>query len=132
MRCHVLVDSNLLMYSSGAGHPNKLPATHLLKRVAAGEIEAIVDAEVLQEIIHRYRALHRWNEGQQVYALARKLFPEVLAITGSVMGGAKKLADEAATISARGAVHAAVVATYRLEGIRTFDSDFEPVAGAGA
>ena len=125
----ILVDSNILMYSSGAAHPNKLPAIRFLKRVAAGEIEATVDAEVLQEIIHRYRALHRWNEGQQVYALARKLFPEVLAITASVMDGAKKLADEDANISARDAVHAAVVAAYRLEGICTFDSDFDRIRG---
>jgi len=125
----ILVDSNILMYSSGAAHPNKLLAVHFLKRVAAGEIEAAVDAEVLQEILHRYRALHRWNEGRQVYALARRLFPEVLAITGSVMDGAKQLADEDATISARDAVHAAVVAAYRLEGICTFDSDFDRIRG---
>jgi predicted nucleic acid-binding protein len=125
----ILVDSNVLMYSSGAPHPNKRPALDFLERVAVGEIEAAVDAEVLQEIIHRYRALRRWSEGQQVYALARKLFPEVLAITGGVMDGAKPLADEDATISARDAVHAAVVATYRLDGIYTFDSDFDRIRG---
>ena len=51
--------------------------------MAAGEIEAAVDAEVLQEILHRYRALHRWNEGRQVYALARRLFPEVFWVASS-------------------------------------------------
>jgi uncharacterized protein len=125
----ILVDSNILMYSSGAVHPNKLPAIRFLKRVADGEIDATVDAEVLQEIIHRYRALHRWAEGQQVYALARRLFPEVLAITGTVMDRAKRLADEDATISARDAVHAAVVAAYQLEGICTFDTDFDRIRG---
>jgi hypothetical protein len=29
----------------------------LLERVADGELEATVDAEVLQEILHRYRAI---------------------------------------------------------------------------
>ncbi len=125
----ILVDSSVLMYSSGAAHPNKRPAVDFLERVAAGEIEAAIDAEVLQEIIHRYRALRRWGEGQQVYALARKLFPEVLAITGDLMDGAKKLADEDASLSARDAVHAAVVATYRLDGICTFDSDFDRIRG---
>jgi predicted nucleic acid-binding protein len=125
----ILVDSNVLMYSSGAEHANKAPAVRFLKQVAAGEIEATVDAEVLQEIIHRYRALRRWPEGRQVYALARKLFPEALAITGAVMDHAKLLADDDANISARDAVHAAVVATYRLDGICTFDDDFDRIPG---
>ena len=72
---------------------------------------------VLQEIIYRYRALDRWPDGQQVYTLARSLFPDVLAITGAVMDCANQLADEDPRVSARDAVHAAVVAVYKLEGI---------------
>ena len=45
------------MYASGAEHPNKLLSLRFLKRVADGELEATIDAELLQEIIHRYRAL---------------------------------------------------------------------------
>lgn len=125
----ILVDANVLMYAAGAEHPNKAPALGFLKRVAAGEIEATVDAELLQEIIHRYRALNRWSDGQQVYTLARGLFPQVLAITGAVMDYAKQLADEDPQISARDAVHAAVVEIYRLEGICTFDRDFDRIRG---
>ncbi len=33
----ILVDSNVFMYSSGAAHPNKLPAVNFLERVAVGE-----------------------------------------------------------------------------------------------
>lgn len=115
------------MYASGAEHPNKLLALRFLKRVSDGELEATIDADLLQEIIHRYRALRRWPEGQQVYSLTRSLFPEVLAITGAVMDYAKQLVDEDPTISARDAVHASVVATYKLEGICTFDRDFDHI-----
>jgi uncharacterized protein len=125
----MLVDANVLMYAAGAEHSNKAPAVGFLERVASGKVEATVDAEVLQEIIHRYRALRRWPDGQNVFALARKLFPEVLSITGAVMDQAKQLADEHADISARDAVHAAVVLVYRLEGICTFDQDFDRIRG---
>jgi predicted nucleic acid-binding protein len=125
----ILVDSNVLMYAGGVEHPNKKPAVAFLKRVAAGEVEAAVDAEVLQEVIHRYRALRRWPEGQLVYESTRGLFPEVLAITGPVMDYAKRLVDADERISARDAVHAAVVAVYRLEGICTFDRDFDRIRG---
>lgn len=123
----ILVDSNVLMYAAGTEHPNKPLALAFLRRVAAGEIDAAVDAEVLQEIIHRYRALNRWPDGRAVYELARGLFPEVLAVTGQVMDEAKRLADEDSAISARDAVHAAVAVTYKLKGICTFDRDFDRI-----
>jgi predicted nucleic acid-binding protein len=123
----ILVDTNVLMYANGAEHPNKHLALHFLQQVAAGDVEATVDAQVLQEIIHRYRALRRWREGRRVYELARTLFPEVVAITGLVMDHAKRLADAYPDLSARDAVHAGVVIAYGLEGIYTFDRDFERI-----
>jgi len=125
----ILLDTNILMYSAGADHPNKAPSLKLLRRVAAGELEANIDTEVLQEILHRYRSLGRWNDGRKVFELARKLFPEVLAVTGEVMDQAKRLADTHPNISARDAVHAAVVAVHKLDGICTFDADFARIAG---
>lgn len=125
----ILVDANVLMYSVGAEHPNKAPAVQVLRRAAAGELDATIDAEVLQEIIHRYRALNRWQDGRKVFEIARNLFPQVLAITGEVMDHAKRLADEHPAISSRDAVHAAVVAVYKLDGICSFDSDFDRIRG---
>jgi len=125
----MLVDSNVLMYAAGAEHPNKARAVAFLERVATGEIEAAVDAEVLHEIIHRYRALNRWEEGKKVYRLARELFPDVLAVTAEVMDRAKELVDADASLSARDAVHAAVVRVYALDGICTFDRDFDRIPG---
>jgi len=58
--------------------------------------------------------LHLWKEGWRVYELARRLFPDVLAITGAVMDCAKQLVDNYDQISARDAVDAAVVAEYKL------------------
>ena len=125
----ILLDTNILMYSAGAEHPNKGPALQVLRKVAAGDMDATMDAEVLQEVIHRYRTLKRWPDGKKVFELARKLFPEVLAITGEVMDHAKRLADRDPDISARDAVHAAVVAVYKLDGICTFDADFDHIRG---
>lgn len=56
-----------------------------LERAAAGSVQGVSDAEVLQEILHRYRALKAWKEGRLVYDTARIVFPEVLAVTGEVM-----------------------------------------------
>ena len=125
----ILTDANILMYAAGAEHPHKAPSVAFLNRVASGEVEANIDAEVLQEILHRYRSLHRWSDGQRVYDLARKLFPEVLAITGEVMDEARRILATDTTLTARDAVHAAVVIVYQMDGIGSFDADFDRIAG---
>jgi uncharacterized protein len=125
----ILVDSNVLMYAAGAEHPNKAAAIAFLGRVATGEIDAALDAEVLQEVMHRYRSLQRWAEGRRVYALARDIFPRVVAITGEIVDRAKALMDADGSLSARDTVHAAVALAHGMEGVCTFDRDFERIPG---
>lgn len=117
------------MYAGGSEHPCKAPAIAFLGRVAGGKVDAAIDAETLQEILHRYQSLRRWTGGAKVYAFARSLFPDVFPITGLVVDLAKELLDADPTISGRDAVHAAVVSAYKLEGICTFDRDFDRIPG---
>lgn len=69
----ILVDANVMMYAAGTEHPNKQPSVTFLERVARGEIEAAVNAETLQEILHRYRAIRRWTDGKAVYDMTRQI-----------------------------------------------------------
>jgi len=62
----ILLDANIIMYAAGALDQHKAPSVALLERIARGEVEAALDADVLQEILHRYRALRRWNDGRRV------------------------------------------------------------------
>jgi hypothetical protein len=55
----ILTATNVIMYAEGAPHPHKDPSVTLLEQVATGSIEAVTSAEVLQEILHRYRAIVR-------------------------------------------------------------------------
>jgi predicted nucleic acid-binding protein len=121
----ILVDSNILMYAAGAGHPNKDPSIGFLGNVAEGRIEAALDAEALQEILQRYRALNRWREGRQVYDLVRRIFPLVIPITAEILDRARHLLDEYAGLMARDALHAAVVELHSLEAICSYDRVFD-------
>ncbi len=125
----ILTDANVLMYAAGAEHPNKSLSVAFLNRVADGEVEAAIDAETLQEILHRYRALQRWADSERVYELARTIFPDVFAVTADVMDEARRILARDQTLSARDAVHAAVVFVYGLDGICSFDSDFDRIPG---
>ena len=123
----ILVDANVLMYAAGAKHPNKKPSVDLLERIAQGTVDAALDAEVLQEVLHRYRAIARWAEGTQVYDHARRIFAIVLPITSGVVDDARILLDLHQAISARDALHAAVVVTHELDALCSYDRGFDQI-----
>ena len=125
----ILVDANVLMYAAGAAHEHKASSVRFLERVAEGEIDAVIDAEILQEILHRYRALQRWEEGRRLFDLTRALFPVVLPVTAEVLDRARHLLDAYPHLMARDGLHAAIVLQHELEGLCSFDRDFDPVAG---
>lgn len=125
----ILVDTNVIMYAAGAEHPHKRPSVAFLERVARGEVEATIDAEVLQEILHRYRAIGRWEDGRRVYDLARQLFRNVVPVTAEVLDRARRILDTDRRIMARDALHAAVVMSEGLEAVCSWDRDFDRIKG---
>ncbi len=124
----ILLDTNILMYAAGAEHAFKQPSARLLERIARGEIAATLDAETLQEILHRYRAINRWADGAMLYDLTRKIFPNVIPISGDIVDRARELMDTSASLTARDALHAAVVQVKKLDAICSYDRDFDQVA----
>ena len=49
------------MYLVGGAHPHRAESQILLERLAAENRRFVTDAEVLQEILHRYTAVDRRN-----------------------------------------------------------------------
>ncbi len=125
----ILIDANVFMYAAGATHPNKAPSAAFLRAIARGERSAAVDAEVLQEILHRYRAIRRWEDGKSVFDLARRIVPIVVPITAEVLDEARGLLDEHPSLMARDALHAAVVRVVDSEAFCSFDRDLDGIEG---
>jgi predicted nucleic acid-binding protein len=125
----ILVDANILMYAAGRDHPNKTPSLAVLESVATEGLDAAIDAEILQEILHRYRAIGRWDDGRRVFDAARNIFGSVLPITSDILDVARRRLDQIPRLSARDALHAAVVEVNELEGICSFDTDFDNLPG---
>lgn len=123
----ILLDTNILMYAAGAEHPHKEPSRQYLERIAQGEIEAALDAEALQEILHRYTAIRRWPEGGRVYDLARRIVPIILPITAGILDRSRNLLDQYPGLTARDALHAAVAISHGAKAICSYDSDFDQI-----
>ena len=115
------------MYAAGADHPNKAPSVDFLREVAEGKVKATVDAEVLQEILHRYRALNRWSDGKFAYDMARRIFLSVIPITAAIVDRARIMLDDYDALVARDALHAAVLVTHEFDAICSYDQNFDGV-----
>ena len=125
----ILIDANVWMFAAGAEHPHRRPALTFLDRVARGELAGVVDAETLQEILHRYCAIRRWEEGRRVYDLARRIAPEVLPITSVIVDHARVLLDTDPRLMARDALHAAAAIEHGVTAICSYDTDFDRLDG---
>ena len=125
----VFIDSNIPMYVAGRDHPNREPANRFLRRVRGGKVDACTSTEVLQEILYRYSSLGRLDLAREVYDLFVELCPIVLAVTLADTDRARDLLSAGSGISARDAVHAAVMLNNEVEWIATFDSGFNQITG---
>ncbi len=125
----ILVDANILMYAAGASHRNKASSVAFLTRVSEGTVAACLSTEILQEILHRYRAINRWNDGKEVFLLSRQIVPEILSIDRHIVNYAYDLLERYPAIMARDAIHAATCMVNRLDGICSFDDDFDGIRG---
>jgi predicted nucleic acid-binding protein len=125
----IVVDSNILMYGAGSEHRHRAPSLALLERIAADEVEAITNTEVLQEILHRYRSIGRWEDGRRVYDLTRRILVTILPISVEVMDEARSLMDERPGLGARDAVHAAFTRSCGASAICSYDRGFDGVPG---
>ncbi len=125
----IFVDSNIPMYLVGAPHPHKADARRLLER-AVGDGERLVsDAEVLQEILHRYVAISRRDAIQPAFDALFGIVDEVYPVEAGDVERAKAIVLGSSRLSARDAIHVAVMQRRKVARILSFDSGFDGVPG---
>lgn len=125
----ILVDSNVPMYLIGAPHPHKTDAQSLLERCISRGERLVTDTEVLQEILHRYVAIRRRDAVQPAFDALLKVVDEVFPVTERDMLRAKDIVLGSDTVSARDALHIAVMEHQRVKTILSFDRGFDGVPG---
>jgi uncharacterized protein len=125
----ILIDSNIPMYLVGAAHPHKVDAQRLLERMLSERERLVTDAEVLQEVLHRYVAIDRRDAIQPAFDVLLGVVDQVYPIDQSVVERAKSVVLERRALSARDAIHVAVMQTHGIERILSFDSGFDQIPG---
>ncbi len=121
----ILIDSNVPMYLVGAPHPNKATAQRLLEKLVGSRQRLVTDAEVLQEILHRFVAINRRDAIQPSFDILLGLVDEVLPVDLAVVQRAKQIVLAYQRLSARDAVHVSVMEQNHIDQILSFDLGFD-------
>lgn len=117
------------MYLVGSEHPHKVDARRILERsIAAGE-RLVTDAEVAQEILHRYVAIGRRDAISPAFEALFAVVDEVFPIDLVAVQRAREIALAYPRLSARDAVHVAILQAHGVDRIATFDRGFDEVPG---
>lgn len=117
------------MYLIGAAHPRKIDAQRRVERLINERQRLVTDAEVLQEIIHRYAALDRRQYIQLGFDALLNIVDEVLPVDVAVVERAKQIVLGYRRLSTRDAVHLAVMQRHGVERILSFDSGLDGFPG---
>jgi predicted nucleic acid-binding protein len=117
------------MYMVGGPHVNKSDAQRLLEKFISERQSLVTDAEVLQEILHRFGAIQRRDAIQAAFNALLGVVEEVLPVDRVAVERAKEIVLGYSGLSARDAVHLAVMEYHGIDRILSFDSGFDQSPG---
>lgn len=125
----IFVDSNVPMYLIGADHPNKPIARRIVERALVDGERLVTDVEVFQEILHRYVAINRRDAIDAAFEVLSGIVSEIFPIDHGDVLRARTLVLTTTRLSARDALHIAVIGRRDVSTVMSFDSGFDDIAG---
>jgi uncharacterized protein len=125
----ILIDSNVPMYLVGADHPYKLASQQLLDDAVLRGEALVTDVEVFQEILHRYTAIDRLDAIQPAFDALAGIVDDVLPVSVVEVEFAKRIVLGRYGLSARDAIHVAVMQSYGVTRVMSFDTGFDRYPG---
>lgn len=117
------------MYLVGASHPHKAGAQRWLEELVSGRERLATDAEVLQEILHRYVSIERPDAIQPAFDALLGVVDDVFPIDQQAVQRAREIVLGRKGLSARDAIHLAVMQAHGINRILSFDRGFDDYPG---
>ena len=113
----------------GAPHPNKDKAISLLGQLVQSEERLDTDVEVYQEILHRYTSIDRVEIIDIACEALDSVIDDVSTFGMSDIRTARSLIGSISGLSARDALHVAVMRGAGITRILSFDHGFDACPG---
>lgn len=127
----ILIDANVFMYIAGRAHPLKEPSRTVLG-LAADYPRFFTDAEVLQELLHRYISLGERAKARAAVTEARSIMGDrIEPVLAEDVRQAADLANRYTQLSARDLIHVAVARRAGASHIVSADTALDVVTEIG-
>lgn len=125
----IFIDANVPMYLVGGEHAHKVDAWRTLERLVGERRPLLTSSEIFQEILHRYVSIDRRDLIERAFEVLQGVVDEVLPVEEQDVLLAKDLVHANSSLSARDALHVAVMRRHQISEILSFDRGFDAVTG---
>ena len=117
------------MYLVGAAHPNKDRVRAVLDELILSRSRFVTDVEAYQEILHRYTAINRPDMIDPAFACLDGIVDKTLTFGMAEIRSARAILESVKGVSARDALHVAVMRAAGVSRILTYDRSFDACQG---
>lgn len=124
----IFVDSNIPMYLVGDSALHQATARRLVEEAVVRQERLVTSAEVLQEILHRYVAIARRDAIQPAFDAITGIVDVIFPVEAADVERARVIVLSR-PVSARDAVHVAVMERHGVSRIMSFDRHFDGMPG---
>ena len=119
------IDTNIFIYAKSKDHPLKPACVSMIQRIGKNEITAIVNTEVMQEILYRYQSIKNVPLGISLVKEAIQICSLILPVTAADLSLALDILEAHPQIQTRDAFHAATMIHNGIKEILSTDPHFD-------
>ncbi len=123
------IDTNIFLYAIGRDHPLKPPSVSTIQKIRDGSILAIINTEIIQEILYRFQSIKKLPTGIQLSKEAMLISSRILPVTQRDLLLAIELLELHPEVETRDAFHAATMMNNGVKEIISTDPHFDLIPG---
>ena len=119
------IDTNIFLYSVGRDHPLKPGSVAVIHRIQDGEITAVINTEIVQEILYHFQSIKQLLLGIRLAKDAVSISSQILPVEEEDLSLAIELLESYPKIQTRDAFHAATMIHNGIKEIISTDPHFD-------
>jgi len=122
---YYFIDTNIFLYSVGRDHALKPPSVATIQKIRDGNILAVINTEIIQEILYRFQSIKKLQVGIQLAKEAMLISSRILPVTQTDLSLAIELLEIHPKVETRDAFHAATMLNNGIKKIISTDPHFD-------
>jgi uncharacterized protein len=123
------IDTNIFIYAKGKDHPLKPVCISWIKRIRENNITAVINTEIIQEILYRFQSIQKTSAGILLSKEAIEVSHLILPVTERDVNRALEIIELHPMVQTRDAFHAATMLNNGLNEILSTDPHFDLIPG---